>query len=307
MTRTISPTHRFVSIAPMMDWTDRHFRYLVRLLSQNVLLYTEMVVTGAILYGDRDRFLKFNSEEHPVAVQLGGSNAQELAQCAQICQEYGYDEVNLNVGCPSDRVQSGRFGACLMAEANTVADAIAAMKAKVNIPVTVKTRLGIDHHDSYEFLYEFIDKIAAAGCEHFIIHARKAWLSGLSPKENRTIPPLNYDRVYQLKQDFPNLHISINGGIQTISAIKEHLNDVDGTMLGREIYKNTYILTDIERHIFNSHIAPLAREEVMQHYLAYAARQAEQGIPLSFMKKHLMGLFHGQPNARNIRQQLCQN
>lgn len=293
-----------ISIAPMMDYTDRHYRYLARLISKNVLLYTEMVHVGAILYGQRERFLKFDPSEHPVAIQLGGHHPHELAQAAKICEEFGYDEINLNVGCPSDRVQAGKFGACLMAEPDLVAEGIAAMRAAVKIPVTVKTRLGIDEQDSYDFLCQFIDKIAQTGCQNFTIHARKAWLKGLSPKENRTIPPLHYDRVYQLKQDFPYLHIGINGGITNITEIKQHLDHVDSVMIGREAYHNLYFLNEIEQEIFDNP-SILSRADICLAYANYMEQQHQQGIFLKHMVKHLFGLFHGQPHSSWIRRELA--
>jgi tRNA-dihydrouridine synthase A len=249
-----------VSIAPMMDCTDRHFRYFLRLISKKVVLYTEMVVAQAILHGPKDQLLKFRPEEHPLVLQLGGSNPKELAEAAKIAEQYGYDEINLNVGCPSDRVQSGRFGACLMKEPGLVAECIQGMKKAVRIPVTVKTRIGVDDLDDYDFLYGFIKTISEVGCEHFIIHARKAWLNGLSPKENRTIPPLDYDRVYQIKQAFPHLFITINGGVKTVSDIQQHLTQVDGVMIGREAYSNPYCLASVDQTIFGeAHSIPERR------------------------------------------------
>ena len=232
-------------MAPMLDWTDRHCRYFLRLISRHTLLYTEMVTTGAIIFGKGD-YLGFNNEEHPVAVQLGGSNPDDMARCAEKAQAYGYDEVNINVGCPSDRVKNGSFGACLMAQPEVVADCVSAMQKAVDIPVTVKCRIGIDDMDEYEDFSRFIDVVANAGCDTFIVHARKAWLQGLSPKENRDIPPLNYPRVYQLKQAHPELTIDINGGITTLAQTDEHLQHVDGVMIGREVYANPYILADAD-------------------------------------------------------------
>ena len=242
--------NRLLSIAPMMDWSDHHCRYFWRLLTRQALLYTEMVTTGALIHGDRERFLHFNAEEHPVALQLGGSNPADLARCAKWAMEWGYDEVNLNCGCPSDRVQSGMFGACLMADPDVVAECVVKMKAACSIPVTVKHRIGIDDMESYESMLGFIDPIAQAGCETFIIHARKAWLQGLSPKENRDIPPLNYDWVYRAKRDRPNLEIIINGGISSLSDAGDHLEQVDGVMLGREAYQNPYILAEVDTKFF---------------------------------------------------------
>jgi len=245
------PVVPLISVAPMMAWTDRHCRYFHRLLSPHVRLYTEMITAGALIHGDAKRLLAFNADEHPVAVQLGGCDPKELSICAEIIESYGYDEINLNIGCPSDRVQRGRIGACLMADPHCVADCVAAMQAKVKVPVTVKCRLGIDDQDSYEFLATFIDRVRQAGCQEFIIHARKAWLRGLSPKENREKPPLHYDRVYAIKRDFPMLKIIINGGIKSVSAIKQHLQHVDGVMIGREAYQNPAFLMAIDKAFYD--------------------------------------------------------
>ena len=240
--------NRLFSVAPMLDWTDRHCRYFHRILSQHTVLYTEMVTTGALLYANNpERFLQFSSQEHPIAFQLGGSKPADLARCAKKVEDYGYGEINLNVGCPSDRVQNGSFGACLMLEPTKVADCVAAIKHAVTIPVTVKSRIGVDERDSYPELHEFISLVADAGCETFIIHARKAWLSGLSPKQNRNVPPLRYDIVYQVKRDFPHLEIILNGGITTLKNSTEILNQVDGVMLGREIYQNPYLLAHVDQ------------------------------------------------------------
>ncbi len=238
---------RKVSLAPMLDWTDRHFRYLLRLVSHHMWLYTEMVTTGAILYGNNlPRFMGFSAEEKPLSLQLGGSNPEELARCCVLAQEQGYDEVNLNVGCPSDRVQSGMFGACLMARPQLVAECVAAMTESVDITVSVKTRIGIDYEDHYEQLQQLVEAVSETGCRYFTIHARKAWLEGLSPKDNRIIPPLRYDFVYQLKQDFPELHITINGGIKTLADMQRHFEQVDGVMIGREAYHNTYLMSEVD-------------------------------------------------------------
>jgi len=293
-----------ISAAPMLDWTDRHCRYLFRLLSKHCVLYSEMITTGAILYGDTQRFLKFNKAEHPVVLQLGGSDPIDLARCAIIAAQYGYDEINLNVGCPSDRVQSGRFGACLMAEPELVAQCIKAMQEQVQIPVTVKTRLGIDERDSYAELVDFIGKVAAAGCQHFIMHARKAWLKGLSPKENREIPPLNYDAVYQLKKDFPHLQISINGGIKTVAEIQTHLQHVDGVMIGRQAYHEPYLLAEIDHVLHESPL--LSRHEIALQYMEYVEQQLAQDVPLSAMTRHILNLFHAQPGARLWRRYLTE-
>ncbi len=298
---------RRICVAPMMDCTDRHDRYLLRLISKHVLLYTEMITTGALLHGDSARFLAYDKAEHPLALQLGGSEPNEMAQCARMAQEDGYDEVNMNVGCPSDRVKSGFFGACLMAEPQRVADCVAAMNAAVSIPVTVKTRIGIDDKDSYEELCAFIDQVAQAGCDVFTIHARKAWLQGLSPKQNREIPPLCYDVVYRLKQDFPNLHIGINGGIRKLDEIDEHLKRVDSAMIGREAYYNPYFLSEIDSRYFNSNQATSSREEILEDYLIYIERQLVQGIYLKHMSRHLLGLFQGMPGAKAWRRSISEN
>lgn len=295
---------QIISAAPMLDWTDRHCRYLFRLLSKHCVLYSEMITTGAILYGDTQRFLKFNKEEHPVVLQLGGSDPVDLARCAIIAAQYGYDEINLNVGCPSDRVQSGRFGACLMAEPELVAQCIKAMQEQVQIPVTVKTRLGIDERDSYAELVDFIGKVAVAGCQHFIMHARKAWLKGLSPKENREIPPLNYAAVYQLKKDFPDLQISINGGIKTVTEIQTHLQHVDGVMLGRQAYHEPYLLAEIDHALHETPL--LTRHEIALQYMEYVEQQLAQDVPLSAMTRHILNLFHAQPGARLWRRYLTE-
>lgn len=295
-----------VSVAPMMDCTDRHFRYLARLISKQVLLYTEMITTGAILYGDRARFLKYDMTEHPLALQLGGSDPAALATCAKIATDYGYDEVNLNVGCPSDRVQSGRFGACLMKEPQLVAECVAAMRAVTHVPITIKTRIGVDQQDSYEYLHQFITTVAQAGCETFIVHARKAWLQGLSPKQNREIPPLNYESVYQLKRDFPLLQIMINGGIKDLASIKQHLQSVDGVMIGREAYSNPYLLAIIEKEIYGEMTVP-SREEILLAFRAYVEREIAAGVRLTGITRHLFGLFYGQPGANLWRRHLSEN
>ena len=268
MTNKEKLSHRFC-VAPMLDWTDSHCRYFHRLLSKNALLYTEMVTTGALIHGNSQRFLQFNSEEQPIALQLGGSNPTDLATCARIAEEFGYNEVNLNVGCPSDRVQNGRFGACLMAEPQLVGDCVAAMQAVVKIPITVKSRIGIDEHDSYEELTYFVETVAKAGCETFIIHARKAWLKGLSPKENREIPPLRYDVVFELKKNFPELEIIINGGITTLAQSAELLDSIDGVMVGREAYQNPYLLAGVDSFLFDDNTSALSREEILFELLTY--------------------------------------
>jgi tRNA-dihydrouridine synthase A len=298
--------HRFCT-APMMDWTDLHCRFFHRLISQHALLYTEMVTTGALIHGDHHRFLRFNSNEHPLAFQLGGSNPRELSLCAKMIEDHGYDEVNLNVGCPSDRVQNGRFGACLMLEPELVADCIAAMCAAVSIPVTVKSRIGVDDRDSYEELCVFVEKVADGGCGTFIIHARKAWLIGLSPKQNREIPPLNYDVVYQLKADFPQLEIVVNGGIANLEQAETLLQRVDGVMVGREAYHNPYMLAEVDKLIFNATESPRSRHEIMELLLPYIQEQLKNGVRLNSVTRHLLGLFHGEPGARAWRRHLSEN
>lgn len=297
--------HR-ISVAPMMDWTDRHCRYFLRLISHHALLYTEMVTTGAILNGNRDYLLAYHPDEHPLALQLGGSDPQALAQCAKIAEEYGYDEVNLNIGCPSDRVQNGRFGACLMAEPNLVAACVAAMRAVVSIPVTVKTRIGIDDLDSYEHLTHFIQTVAHSGCDTFIIHARKAWLKGLSPKENREIPPLCYDVVYQVKQDFPNLTIVLNGGVTDFEQTKQHLEKVDGVMIGRAAYHHPYLLMSVDKLFYGSSTAVANPQTIIERFLPYVEQQLSQGTALSHMTRHILGLFQGIPGARAWRRHLSE-
>jgi tRNA-dihydrouridine synthase A len=302
-----NPSHR-LSVAPMMDWTDRHCRFFLRLISRHALLYTEMVTTGAVLHGDRDRILGFSGPEHPVALQLGGSDPEAMAKSAAIGAERGYDEININVGCPSDRVQSGRFGACLMAEPATVAACVSAMRAACDVPVTVKSRIGIDDRDSYELLAEFIGTIAAAGCDTFTVHARKAWLSGLSPKENREIPPLRYDVVHRLKRDFPHLTIAINGGITSLDAAEAQLALVDGVMIGREAYQNPWMLAEADRRIFGDADVPVrSRQEIIEAFLPYVETMRSQGVPLGAMTRHLLGLYQAVPGARAFRRHIAEN
>lgn len=288
----------------MLDWTDRHCRFFLRLLSRQVLLYTEMVTTGAVLHGDRERLLGFNLAEKPLALQLGGSDPRELAECAKIAEAYGYDEVNLNVGCPSDRVQRGRFGACLMAEPELVADCLAAMSHAVSLPVTVKTRIGIDDRDSYEELVYFIQAVAAAGCKTFIMHARKAWLSGLSPKQNREVPPLRYDIVARLKREFPQLEIILNGGIQTMDEAASHLETFDGVMIGRAAYHNPYLLAAVDARFYRDESPAPTRNAVIQSMLPYIARELERGVRLHGITRHMLGLYHHQPGGRVWRRRL---
>jgi len=291
----------------MMDWSDRHCRYFWRLLTKRARLYTEMVTTGAILRGDRERFLRFNPEEQPLALQLGGSDPAALAECARIAEDYGYDEVNLNCGCPSDRVQEGRIGACLMAEPNLVADCIAAMRAQVRIPVTVKHRTGVDDLDTEEHLHQFITTIAQTGCNVFIVHARKAWLQGLSPKENRDIPPLLYERVFALKQHCPDLTIVINGGITGIAQSRELLQRVDGVMMGREAYHNPFVLAQVDREIYGDDPPSLTRDQVLDAFIPYCERQIGSGARLNHMARHILGLYTGQPGGKRFRRFLSEN
>ncbi|WP_261834142.1 tRNA dihydrouridine(20/20a) synthase DusA [Vibrio ishigakensis] len=296
-----------LSVAPMLDWTDRHCRYFHRLLSQNTLLYTEMVTTGAIIHGKGD-FLKYDQSEHPVALQLGGSNSKDLAHCAKLAEERGYDEINLNVGCPSDRVQNGRFGACLMAEPELVAECVAAMKSEVSIPVTVKTRIGIDDKDSYEFLTRFVSIVnEQGGCEDFTIHARKAWLSGLSPKENREIPPLDYPRAYQIKKDFSHLNIAVNGGVKSLDEALEHLEHLDGVMIGREAYQSPYILSEVDQRIFGEDKPVIKRSDVVKAMYPYIDQQLSEGAYLGHITRHMLGLFQSMPGARQWRRHISEN
>ncbi|MCO6545630.1 MAG: tRNA dihydrouridine(20/20a) synthase DusA [Gilliamella sp.] len=301
----MNSTKNKFSIAPMLDWTDKHCRYFHRILTKKALLYTEMVTTGAILFGKGD-YLAFNNEEHPLSLQLGGSDPNALAQCAKLAQERGYDEINLNVGCPSDRVQNGMFGACLMGNPNLVADCIAQMQDQVDIPVTVKTRIGIDDCDSYTFLCQFIEKVMPY-TKTFIVHARKAWLSGLSPKENREVPPLDYERVYKLKQDYPNLTIAINGGIKTIDEIKCHLQHVDGVMVGREAYQNPLLLTEIDTQIFGTNAPVIDPLSAIQALYPYIEQQLMQGAQLNHIMRHTLGIFNGRKGARQWRRYLSEN
>lgn len=302
------PLDRRLSVAPMMDWTDRFDRYFLRLITRRTVLYTEMITTGALLHGDVERHLAFDASEHPVACQLGGSQPEELAQSARLVEQAGYDEVNLNVGCPSDRVQSGRFGACLMADPALVRDCIAAMRGAVDIPVTVKSRIGIDGQESYEDLARFVSCVAESGCDTFIVHARIAILAGLSPKENREIPPLKYDFVHRLKQEFPTLSISINGGIQTLEQAAEHFPLLDGVMIGRAAYQDPYCLAEADRLIFgDADSVPPTRHEVVRRLLPYIEDQCRAGIALHHITRHVLGLFNGLPGARRWRRYLSEN
>lgn len=292
-----------LSIAPMMDWTDRHCRYFHRLLSAKVLLYTEMVTTGALIHGDVARHLEYNREEHPVALQLGGSEPADLAQCAKLGEQWGYDEINLNCGCPSERVQRGAFGACLMAEPQLVSDCVKAMLDVVNIPVTVKHRIGIDKLESYSFVRDFVGAVSQAGCTTFIVHARSAWLKGLSPKENREVPPLRYELVHRLKKDFAHLSIVINGGVTTPMQITEQLQQLDGVMVGREAYHNPWFMASWDAEFFGAVPSGLTRDAVEAQMCNYMAHEFKtHGTPHSAIARHMLGLRHGLPGSRRWRQ-----
>jgi tRNA-dihydrouridine synthase A len=291
----------------MMEWTDRHCRHFLRLISARVFLYTEMVTAEAVLYGDRERVLGFDPVEHPVGLQLGGSDPKKLAVAARIGAAYGYDEINLNIGCPSDRVQSGRFGACLMAEPDLVADCVSAMGAVVSVPITVKCRIGIDDQDAEESLDRFMDTVAEAGCRTFIVHARKAWLDGLSPKENRDVPPLDHDRVHRLKARRPDLAIIINGGIASLAEAQPHLEDLDGVMLGRAAYADPYLLAPVDQALYGANAVPPTRNEVLDRFMPYVEGQLARGVRLNAMTRHILGLYHGQPRARAFRRHLAEN
>jgi tRNA-dihydrouridine synthase A len=314
----------------MMDYTDRHFRYLLRLISKRTLLYTEMITTQAILCGDYTRLLRYHPAEHPLALQLGGSDPKSLATCARMAEDLGYDEVNLNVGCPSNRVQSGQFGACLMKEPDLVAACVAKMRSAVSIPVTVKTRIGVDDLDTYPDLLNFVEKVSQAGCQTFIIHARKAWLKGLSPKENRTIPPLRYDVVHQLKKDFPHLSIILNGGIQTVEQIlkagvplagdrlsscchpqddigqDENIIGLDGVMIGRQACQDPYFFAQMDKLFYGEDKLASSREEILAEYRIYAQKQVAEGVTVTALSRHLLGLYFGTPGARQWRRDLTE-
>lgn len=298
---------RTFTLAPMMDWSDRHCRYFWRRLTRRAPLYTEMVTTGALIHGDRERFLRFHPEEHPVALQLGGSDPRDLAICARLAQDAGYDEVNLNCGCPSNRVQSGAFGACLMAEPQRVADCVDSMRAACDLPVTVKHRIGIDDMQHYSDMLAFVEPVAAAGCSTFIVHARKAWLQGLSPRQNRDIPPLNYPWVYQLKRDFPGLEIIINGGIRNLDDCATHLAHVDGVMLGREAYQNPWLLAQVDSRFYGSADPAQTPLQVIDSMLPYIESELSRGVALKHITRHMLGLFSGRPGARHYRRYLSEN
>jgi tRNA-dihydrouridine synthase A len=302
--RSSNDLSRRFCVAPMMDWTDRHDRFFLRLLSKRAVLYTEMLTTGAVIFGERDRLMGFSTEEHPVAFQLGGSDPAELGQAAQIAEDFGYDEINLNVGCPSDRVQAGRFGACLMKEPALVAECIAAMQAAVNVPVTVKSRIGVDEQVPEEVLPAFIETVAHTGCHTFIIHARKAWLDGLSPKDNRTVPPLDYDLVYKMKVARPDLEIIINGGIDTLDAAAEHIRSVDGVMLGRAAYQDPYLLAGVDSRFYGEAGEAPSRADAVEGLRPYIAAHLEAGGRFHQITRHILGLYHGLPGARRWRRTL---
>jgi tRNA-dihydrouridine synthase A len=295
-----------IRVAPMIDWTDRHARYFLRLISPNVKLYTEMITCGALLHGDAERHLRFNNEEHPIALQLGGASPEDLALCTKMGTEFGYDEINLNCGCPSNRVQSGAFGACLMKDPERVAECMSAMSESTDKPVTIKCRIGVDDFDSYEFLTQFIEKTAKAGCVEYIIHARKAWLNGLSPKQNREVPPLRYDIVHQLKADYPHIKFILNGGITTLEQAAEQLSKLDGVMIGREAYQNPYILSTLEREVFKTE-SLLSRDEVALKMIDYAQLQHEQyQTPVKSITRHILGLYQGLPRSKRWRRTLSE-
>jgi len=300
----VSSLNRLISVAPMMNCTDRHARYFLRLIAPSVLLYTEMITSEALIHGDYARLLAFDSLEHPVALQLGGSEPSKLKRSAQLAEDFGYDEVNLNVGCPSHRVKAGRFGACLMLEPDRVAECVSAMCAAVKIPVTVKCRIGVDHEDSYEKLAGFVQKVSEAGCRVFIIHARKAWLTGISPKQNREIPPLQYEVVRQIKRDFQALSIVINGGIKTVKDVEEHLPYVEGVMIGREAYSNPYFLAALQEKFF---LTPsVSRKAVIEKFIPYIQDQLKNKVKLSSVTRHILGLYQGQKGARIWRRYLSE-
>ncbi len=299
--------HRKLSVAPMLDYTDRHDRYFLRLLTKHTLLYTEMIAANALVHTDPEPFLKHDISDNPVAIQLGGGDPEILAKAAQVVALAGYDEINLNCGCPSDRVQSGAFGACLMKDKERVADCVRALREVARVPVTVKCRIGVDQLDSEDFFFDFIQTVAAAGCDTFIVHARKAWLKGLSPKENREVPPLNYERVFKLKELFPHLNITLNGGVKTLAAAQEILKKLDGVMIGREAYENPWMLREADALIYgDSHAVFNTRKELMQAYLPYLKREQAAGCPLTILTRHLLNVFNGEPGARTFRRTLSE-
>ena len=298
---------RLISVAPMMDWTDRHDRFFLRLITRHALLYTEMVTTGAVIHGDRQRLLGYDDAEHPVAVQLGGSEPAELAEAARIAEGFGYDEINLNVGCPSDRVQSGRFGACLMQEPGLVARCVEAMEKVVSVPVTVKCRIGVDEQDPEDALPTMARAVREAGCNTLIVHARKAWLKGLSPKENRDVPPLDYPLVYRLKRDMADMEIIINGGVPDLDACADHLAYVDGVMLGRAAYQTPYVLAEADRRFYDPAAEIPTRAEILERFIPYVERELAAGTHLHAMTRHILGLYQGRPGARAFRRHISEN
>ncbi len=303
--KQVKPNHR-LCVAPMMTHTDRHFRYLLRLISKHVMLYTEMITTGALTHGKQVHRLEFQDCEHPLGLQLGGNDPVQFAFCARLAEDMSYDEININVGCPSDRVQNGQIGACLMAHPELVAECVQSIKDTVHIPVTVKTRIGIDQLDQYEHLHHFINIVADGGCQVFILHARKAWLSGLSPRQNREVPPLDYNRVYRLKQDFPELNIVINGGIVSLEQVKDHLQHIDGVMIGRAVCNNPYLLSDADKLFFDDNSIVLSREEILRAFIDYTEYQLAAGVSLHQMMRHTLGLFQGLYGARAYRRYLSE-
>ncbi|MFL9871650.1 tRNA dihydrouridine(20/20a) synthase DusA [Paraburkholderia megapolitana] len=305
--KPMKSTPRRVSVAPMMDWTDRHCRSFHRALSRHTWLYTEMVTTGALIHGDVARHLAFTADEAPVALQLGGSEPDDLARSAKLGEQWGYDEINLNCGCPSERVQRGAFGACLMNEPTLVADCVKAMRDVVSVPVTVKHRIGVDAVEDYSFVRDFVGTIAEAGCDVFIVHARNAILKGLSPKENREIPPLKYDYAYQLKRDFPHLEIILNGGVKTLDEVDTHLQHLDGVMLGREAYHNPYVLADVDARFYGASSEALTREQAEAKLIEYCAKEVARGTPLGSITRHALGLYRGVAGARGWRRVLSDN
>jgi len=296
-----------LSVAPMMDRTDRHFRYFMRKITRRTLLYTEMVTIPAILNGDRAKLLDFSPQEHPLALQIGGDQPQQAAECAKIAADWGYDEINLNIGCPSDRVKSGNFGACLMEQPELVARVVEAMQKAVDIPVTVKHRIGVDERDHYQDMREFVKVVSHAGCQRFTVHARKAWLKGLSPKENRNVPPLRYEDIYRLKEEFPHLLIEINGGIKTLDEIQHHLQFVDAVMIGRAAYDNPYLLASVDQLIYGEETSPPTMTEVVEGMLPYIDDWLQQGVKLNSITRHLLHIFNGQPGAKAWRRYLTEN
>ncbi|MFT6791958.1 MAG: tRNA-dihydrouridine synthase A [Cellvibrionaceae bacterium] len=298
--------HRFC-VAPMMDWSDRHCRYLWRLISQRALLYTEMISTNALLHGDRERLLGYHPQEHPLALQLGGNDPQDLAKCARLAEEWGYDEVNLNCGCPSNRVQNGMIGACLMSKPHLVRDCLSAMGEVVSIPITIKQRIGIDDMDSYVALENFVGIVSESGCETFIVHARKAFLNGLSPKANREVPPLVYESVYRLKKAFPQLTIVINGGIHNLEACEQQLKYVDGVMVGRQAYNDPYLLAEVDQKFYGQSTPVKSRKQIFKEYMSYCDEQLHRGIHLNHMSRHVLHLFQGKTGARAFRRIISEN